>query len=349
MIEISTLAQLDAIRHDLDGDGVARHTAAYNSAFPNAAPNMGCGRRQCQGYELAADLDFDTNGNGYIDPGDTYWKEGYGWEAIAHINLRFQSTMEGNGHTIANLHVTWAETTYRGLFSALGDVAVIRNLKLTHVDITGTERVGALAGFNNGRVHNVHVLSGTVAAADHVGGLVGYNYNSGNIFNSSSAAIVNGNTRRVGGLVGYNTGQITGSHATGDTTGKGDEIGGLVGYNHGDITASHAAGQVTGNQAVGGLVGLNQGDARHNSEIIASYATGDVNGDRMIGGLIGHNQDDYGFVKNTYATGKTTGRELVFGLIGYTSGRVRKAVTNSYAIGKVTGDRRTVACSELGL
>ena len=65
LIDVKTLDQLNAIRHDLDGDGDASH-AEYIAAFPNrdnTAPGlMGC-PDDCTGYELMNDLDFDTSGN----------------------------------------------------------------------------------------------------------------------------------------------------------------------------------------------------------------------------------------------------------------------------------------------
>ena len=73
LIEIDTLAQLDAVRHDLDGDGVATSTAtaAYAAAFSSAAAGMGCpdgpdpdDAGDCRGYELTADLNFDTDSDG---------------------------------------------------------------------------------------------------------------------------------------------------------------------------------------------------------------------------------------------------------------------------------------------
>ncbi|MDE0318878.1 MAG: hypothetical protein OXI97_03275 [Acidimicrobiaceae bacterium] len=78
LIEISSLAQLNAVRWDLDGDGAADVYPAgrdgytghdpdgatkHAAAFPNAAVRMGCPSAGCDGYELTADLDFDTNGN----------------------------------------------------------------------------------------------------------------------------------------------------------------------------------------------------------------------------------------------------------------------------------------------
>ena len=44
LIEISNLVQLNAIRHDLDGDGspTSANPDAYAAAFPGAVAGMGC-------------------------------------------------------------------------------------------------------------------------------------------------------------------------------------------------------------------------------------------------------------------------------------------------------------------
>ena len=44
LIEIRTLAQLDAVRHDLDGDGTPSPggAASYRTAFANAVDRLGC-------------------------------------------------------------------------------------------------------------------------------------------------------------------------------------------------------------------------------------------------------------------------------------------------------------------
>ena len=88
LIDIRTLAQLNAVRHDLDGDGKqssvsATDWATYTAAFSNPASGMGCKPTDhdddattakqpvCDGYELMADLDFDTDGDGDVDASDT--------------------------------------------------------------------------------------------------------------------------------------------------------------------------------------------------------------------------------------------------------------------------------------
>ena len=46
LIEVSSLAQLNAIRWDLDGDGSTTDTG-YAAAFPNAVTGMGCPSAGC--------------------------------------------------------------------------------------------------------------------------------------------------------------------------------------------------------------------------------------------------------------------------------------------------------------
>ena len=85
LIEISNLAQLNAIRWDQDGDGAVDNIAnasAYSAAFPFSAAGMGCAS-SCIGYELAASLSFDENGDGRITAADgVYWNGGAGWAPI---------------------------------------------------------------------------------------------------------------------------------------------------------------------------------------------------------------------------------------------------------------------------
>ena len=81
LIEVDNLTQLDAIRWDLDGDGISDN-ADYAAAFSEADTGTLCSTASCVGYELTANLDFDTNGNGEADEGDAYWNGGGGWVPI---------------------------------------------------------------------------------------------------------------------------------------------------------------------------------------------------------------------------------------------------------------------------
>ena len=111
IIQVNSLCQhyldhLNAIRWDLDGDGgvSSGNATNYANAFLSRAADMGCptnsqdaDNNDCTGYELAENLDFDTDGDGDVDSNDAYPN----WTPIPS----FGSTLEGNGNTISNLSI----------------------------------------------------------------------------------------------------------------------------------------------------------------------------------------------------------------------------------------------------
>ncbi len=330
LIEVCSLAQLSAIRFDLDGDGSAIADAgdSYEAAFPGIVANgAGCPQSGCKGYELTADLDFDRNGNGRADAGDYpravdggHVNDGQGWLSIGE----YAAVFDGNGHAISNLYFKsrarpWPEdSARRGLFDELAEDGVLRNVVIKNVNVTGDgHRVGALVGENHGTISNAGA-SGAVSGWYHLGGLVGFN-KTGTITDSYFSGEVSGTGDRVGGLVGQNYGgRIVRSYSTADVTATvagTDYYGGLVGRSiyFGEtapsIVASYATGRVTGNaNRIGGLAGSNVG------EIFASYATGDVSSSgSQIGGLVGRNR---GPISASYALGAVSGDSYVGGLVG---------------------------------
>ena len=118
LIEIDNLAQLNALRYDLNGNGLQDSVAAnlwanYTAAFPGAPTDMGCPAAGCQGYELTRSLDFDTNGDGVVDGDDP---DSYpNWNPIGQNGaaFRWEGHFEGNGHTIANLTITSSSVWHR--------------------------------------------------------------------------------------------------------------------------------------------------------------------------------------------------------------------------------------------
>ena len=276
LIEVSNLAQLNAMRWDRDGDGANSDATNYTAAFPNAA-GMGCPTNDtdndCTGYELTADLDFDTNGDGDVDANDhkvdtdgdgdvdsddddvAWWDDGKGWAPIRDDINSFGAEFEGNGHTIANLFIN-RTSAGGGLFGAIVSGGKIRNVGLTGVNITARNNTGALVGTNRGAITA--------------------SYAEGRVHATSSS----GSDRiRAGGLVGDNVGTITGSYAIVNVYGKA-AAGGLVGEGTGRITDSYAAGSVSGHGTgsiegeSGGLVG----NMDSGSRVDTSYAVGPVSG-----------------------------------------------------------------------
>ena len=254
LIEITTLAQLDAMRHDPDGDGIPVDTGTptYATAFPAAGARLTCGVDSgCAGYELTVDLDFDTDEDGQVDADDTYWNNGVGWVPIGTSTDPFATTFEGNGHTIRYLFID-RNTDYVGLFGRTeGRFFVIRHVALTNVQVTGDDYVGGLVGRNDGGLLGSYV-TGQVSGHTYTGGLVGYNDSA--ILGSYATGQVSGHSF-TGGLVGYNALAIVGSYATGRVWGS-DRVGGFSGTSGRSITASYATGRVSGRSNIGGLVGL---------------------------------------------------------------------------------------------
>ena len=285
LIEITTLAQLDAVRHDRNGDGVptAAGASTYRAAFPDAFVEVGAQLRcviECRGYELMADLDFDTDDDGDVDSDDAYWNNGAGWNPIGRSGADFLTTFEGNGHTIRNLFMNQPSTNYAGLFGYTDWKANIRNVGLIQVDVAGRTHVGGLVGNNLGAITACYA-TGHVSGSNHnIGGLVGAHY--GSVRTSYATAQVSGRGA-VGGLVGRNLGIIiAASYATGAVSGQ-SSVGGLVGYEDGNtVRASYATGRVSGSSNVGGLVG-----GLGSSTITASYwdatTSGQTTGDHGTG------------------------------------------------------------------
>ena len=355
LIEVTSEAQLNAIRWDLDGNGVvevATNATTYAAAFPTPATGMGCPATGCAGYELAEDISLTSTGVGWAPIGD----------GTADDPPFFIGTFDGNGHTISNLFIN-RTTDNVGLFGLGFYEAVIRNVKLTDVNVTGGNNVGALFGNNfftffggGAQIENCEV-TGTVTGLSRVGGLAGKN--GGSITGSSAdvdvtASIIDA-AAYAGGLVGENlAAPIRNSHASGDVTASHNYVGGLVGRNLDElavtsatdprnaISGSTASGTVTttGN-FVGGLVGWNNGPISDSAALNPS-----VTGVNSVGGLVGTNVDDEDrhnridrsiATANVMGTGAANGTgQHVGGLVGVSYGPIR----DSYASGAVRGNHQ---------
>ena len=320
LIEVSNLAQLAAIRADLNGDG-ASPAPAYAAAFPEAMVGMGC-PSGCTGYELVADLDFDTNGNGAADEGDAYWNDGAGWIPIGDAEHTFTADFDGNNHTIANLYINRRGDDYVGLFGYVsGSSSSIKQVGIVSVAVFGRQHIGGLAGQAGGSTISDSYVTGSVSGSYQVGGLVGWHI-GGTISGSYVTGSVSGGGD-VGGLVGWNYygGTISGSYVTGSVSGSGGDIGGLVGKNQsGAITASYVTGSVSGDgDDIGGLVGRNL-----SGTITASYAAGRVStsGDTFyIGGLVGYEVGSA--ISDSYWDMQASGQGSSYGGVGQTTAELQ--------------------------
>jgi len=271
----------------------------------------------------------------------------------------FTGCFDGQGHVIRHLNIQGR--MYLGLFGQLDVGAVVADLGLDSVDISGIALyyIGGLVGYNNGGSIMSCNSTGAISGHSLVGGLVGDN-REGSVLSSYSTVTVNGGSK-AGGLVGRNYyGTITSSYSTGTVTGESSYIGGLVGENWaGTIWGNYSTGTVSGEDYVGGLVGSNEygsislcygagtvtgedyyigglvGDNSY-GKIWCSYSTGPVNGIEEVGGLVGGNY--HGSITNCYSTGTVSGTEEIGGFVG---GNPSGSISLSYSTGMVTGDNFT--------
>ena len=346
LIEVHNLAQLDAIRWDLDGDGdVSAQTATvrdkYRAAYPGVA-GMGCkavdhdnntttpNKPVCIGYELNDNLDFDTDGDGATytvapytpnrgdhigDSGDKYYNGGHGWMPIGDKDNPFTATFDGKNKTIANLYINSTGTNALvdiGLFGVIGKCDANGNNCQGEVKNLGLLDADVI------RSHSSRGTLGTLAGILY-GAVTGCYAEGGAVDHTIAAKRVIGNT---GGLIGNVIGgNVTGSYAKVSVTSRGTgnvRTGGLAGRNSGTITVSYATGDVNGSGKgfAGGLVGLNI----NVGDISASYAAGSVSnthhpGSHTARGLVGHNFNTSSTITASYAIGTVSGRSA-YGLPG---------------------------------
>ena len=233
-----------------------------------------------------------------------------------------------DGGTIKNSYNT-------GSVSGLGSVGGIcgANYQITITNsyntgsISGTTNVGGVCGKNiNSTIKNSYNTGSVSGSNGNVGGVCGYNDDSGKIENSYNTGSVSGSDC-VGGVCGYNyynNSTIENSYNTGSISGT-TNVGGVCGKNiKGTIKNSYNADFVSGSGSVGGVCGKNI-----NSTIKNSYNTGSVSGSNgNVGGVCGYN-DSNSIIENSYNTGLVSGLSDIYsvgGVCGYNNGTIE----NSY-------------------
>jgi len=202
---------------DLPGSGTSDDPYQISNASELQAIENDLGAH----YTLVADVNASDTSE---------WNDGAGFAPIGDSGTPFTGTFDGNGYTIADLTINRSSENNVGLFGYTGSSAVIANVSIEDIDVTGYQYVGGLVGYSSGTMDS--------------------SYATGNV----SAT---GNT--VGGLVGYGEGTVGSSYATGNVSATGNTVGGLIGTNFGTVDSSYATGTVTGQDRVGGLIGANLG------------------------------------------------------------------------------------------
>ena len=211
---------------------------------------------------------------------------GDGWKPVEEFNGRF----DGRGYTISNLVVSRTMERYCGLFGQVKSGAVINNLKLKDVNISGGEFTGAIAGACSGSVSNCQVSGRVSGTSFFAGGAFGI-FENGLVQNVVSTVSVNGG-ENVGGFVGAVTsGTIQCCSANGSVNGT-KNVGGFVGKVNPSgttkISQSYTQTEISSTEVAGGFVGIVEIQNSSNLRIEDSYSKGKISFcDRTVGGFVG--------------------------------------------------------------
>ncbi len=165
-------------------------------------------------YQLTADLDFKDVNN--------------------YPSMEFYGTLEGNGHTLSNI-----SSKNSGVFYNIGEYnarATVQNLYIENIKSTGTgDSIGGFSSvITNGKIKNVHVLSGTITNITSInelastGGFAGNTFSISSIEDCSASANVSA-PKNVGGFIGINSNTMI-KNSYSESIVSGDKnIGGFIG------------------------------------------------------------------------------------------------------------------------
>ena len=287
LIEVARAAELDAVRHALNGDG---RRLSGNAALNTAGCGGAGGITECSGYELVADISLANYAD---DDGGKGWQP-LGYDSDTSIGgcqgAAFNGTFEGNGWTISDLNINRSSEDCVGLFGQMAMNSEIRNLTLRAESVIGRNRVGGLVGDSS----LAQIVSSSVVAAE-----------------------VSGTGSSVGGLVGLGASArvYSSSVVASKISGTGSSVGALVGSGASARvhSSSIVAGEVRGATRVGGLVGSGEDSRIHSSSVVAGQVSGTGS---VVGGLVGWTTRSAWIDSSSVVANKVSGGSNVGGLLG---------------------------------
>ncbi|AUM12818.1 hypothetical protein Kalk_10480 [Ketobacter alkanivorans] len=354
---------------DEDGDGLLElfTDELFNIIKVRRLNLLGCPTQGCNGYELTADLDFDTNQDGQIGEGDDWTTLQLRWRGEARYTA---FNFDGNLHSLNNLpgNLTYSFIDAPYLSEPIEAKAYfVRNLQLNSIDIDWQHNgLFSQVQLSNGRsltLENISV-TGNRSGGTNVSGMIGIldirrssqvdfitcSY-QGNLLNLASTA---------GGLIGEatvysSTLNIVDSHSTTSINGA-ENLGGLIGYVSAstgivNIVRSHSSGEITKTGPIeswalsGGLVGhfnSNWDDQPYAElNIIDSYSTMNLlTNSSQVGGLLGRyytsSPNTHLTIEGSYFAGHVMGNGYIGGLVGFSDSGTT-TIKNSWTGGLIEG------------
>lgn len=284
------------------------------------------------------------------------YNTGAGWVPIGSYSNRFRGTYDGDGFRIRHLYM-YRSSNYSGLFGML-DYAVIRNIRISGANVTGSSITGIIAGmaFNSeisgcqvsGELHGDDDTGGIVGdirystvsgceaqlhfdAHEGVGGIAGYTLET-NVLNCNSNLDYGHFMYMGGGIVGFlSDGSYLAGCAFSGTIYGASEVGGIAGYAKYSRIENCIADRalITGADKIGGIVG----NAYQAMEIVNCASSATTYAHFVVGSFAG-NISNNSYVNCCSATGDVNGGQSTGGFVGQVS---YSTIINSYSTGTVTG------------
>ncbi len=177
-----------------------------------------------------------------------------GFVPIGSLAMPFNGHFDGNWGSVGTVNqfsegrisgiaINRPNQNYVGLFGVTGANAVLSNILLSGLAVTGGNYVGGLVGLNQGQINNIGFEHSFVVGNNNVGLISGVNTKTiSNVFSFADRLLGNVN---VGGITGINTGTISDAIIANYMHGNAN-VGALAGLNTGSIVDSFWDTDVTG-------------------------------------------------------------------------------------------------------
>lgn len=222
----------------------------------------------------------------------------------------FAGTFDGGEHGIIGLNIHSSGSNL-GLFRYVQEGAVVKNLMVDGSLAPEGSRtnVGGIVGTNRGMIENCS-FTGQITAQEAMGGIAGYNEETGTISKCQNQAVLTGNLK-TGGIVGYNEGLVEDCVNKGGVNATGQEVAN-------DSDSQFSLGSIGLEEGIkvervndaGGIAGLSLGAVRNCTNF---GAVGYPHMGYNMGGIIGRQS---GLVDQCVNYGKIHGRKDVGGIVG---------------------------------
>lgn len=186
--------------------------------------------------------------------------------AVGTDTNTFKGTFDGNNKTISNVTIN-STAAYQGIFGYL-DSAIVKDVSLNNINVTGSHHVGTIAGMSKGTtvsgisVNTANVTAtGSTSSFSYVAGIVGQGF-TGSITNCKVTDVnVNGKFAGVAGISGDGYAAISNcTVSNSNIISTNWKVGGIIGQQcEGTFTISGCSVSDTviqGSSDIGGIIGF---------------------------------------------------------------------------------------------